>query len=284
MSSAPVGLPGGRKGGLIRGLLPAIGCWRSSFKKKRVSVVPLYRENARLIAEMTAKYRGAGAFCSLGRLTPVLGLTHGDVRAIGLEHGIVATVADAPDDRLLVHEAEFLKAIGYAESLSLDISDYEGADFVFDMNSPQTPQHLCERFDFIYNNGTIEHIFNVPNVLANIHNMLRPGGVVMHSVPVNNHLDHGFYQLSPTLFWDFYSANDYAELDAIMIRRDSKAFGLPWLQWGDRPYNPYRLPRPDLHDGKLDSGVYIMVFAARKVAASTGHRTPQQGCGRATLG
>ena len=74
----------------------------------------------------------------------------------------------------------------------------------FDLNEDELPERLVSRFDAVFNGGTLEHVFHVPNALTSITRMLRPGGVVVHVVPCNGWVNHGFYQISPTLMFDYY--------------------------------------------------------------------------------
>lgn len=69
--------------------------------------------------------------------------------------------------------------LGFPGLQALDISDFEGADHIFDLNQDELPEHLTSRFDAVFNGGTLEHVFHVPNALTSITRMLRPGGVVV---------------------------------------------------------------------------------------------------------
>jgi hypothetical protein len=70
---------------------------------------------------------------------------------------------------------EFFRLMGAQEVNSLDFSSYEGATYVQDMNSP-IPDHLRSRFSVVYDGGTLEHVFNVPQALTNCMEMIRVGG------------------------------------------------------------------------------------------------------------
>ena len=117
----------------------------------------------------------------------------------------------------LITAKYFFKSLGFEEVSAIDVSSYENAEFIFDMNEPQLPEYLQNRFDFICDGSTIEHIFHLPNVLANIHKMLKIGGSIMHISPANNFVEDGFYQLSPTFYFDYYTANNY-QVDFIKLR------------------------------------------------------------------
>ncbi len=107
-----------------------------------------------------------------------------------------------------VDSYELFHLMGFTKVLSSDVSSYEGADIIFDL-SKDLPEDLVEQFDYIYDGGTLEHIFNVPKALNNIGAMCKIGGTIIHDVPCNNWIDHGFYSFSPTAFIDYYQVNKY---------------------------------------------------------------------------
>src|SRR5437763_2766890 len=106
-------------------------------------------------------------------------------------------------------DESILRALGFADYHSMDLSAYESADIIHDLNSPDVPAALVDRFDTIIDGGTLEHVFHLPNALAGIGEMLKVGGRVIHHSPASNWVDHGFYMFSPTLFWDYYNANKF---------------------------------------------------------------------------
>jgi SAM-dependent methyltransferase len=68
---------------------------------------------------------------------------------------------------------------------------------------------LGEQFDVVYNGGTAEHIFNVYEFFRTVHRVTRPRGVMLHGVPFQGWLEHGFYSFNPGFFWDLADANGY---------------------------------------------------------------------------
>jgi len=64
--------------------------------------------------------------------------------------------------------AGFFAQLGFEQVSALDISDYEGADIVGDLNDPDLQRKLGRRFDLVYDSGTIEHIFDAPAALRTI--------------------------------------------------------------------------------------------------------------------
>lgn len=172
-----------------------------------------------------------------------------------------------------ISDHHLFSMLGFDGMRVLDFSDYEGADTVFDLNSEALPDSLLGQFDAVIDGGTIEHIFHVPNVLNNIFKMLKVGGRIIHLSPSSNHIDHGFYMFSPTLFWDYYYCNGF-EVNTCQVgryigpRHDTDL-------WQLSRYQPGCLDQVSI--GGLDNAAYMVVCVATKGPASTGTKVPQQG-------
>jgi hypothetical protein len=87
-----------------------------------------------------------------------------------------------------------------------------------DMNGPNAekldlntldPVLMLPNYNACFNHGTSEHIFNIANVFQLMHKATRVGGLMIHESPFTGWVDHGFYCLQPTLFWDLAAANNY---------------------------------------------------------------------------
>ncbi|MBS0623550.1 MAG: class I SAM-dependent methyltransferase [Verrucomicrobia bacterium] len=107
-----------------------------------------------------------------------------------------------------IDDHTLFRALGFERVASLDYSDFEGADLVYDLNLP-IPKEQWGQFDVVYDGGTAEHVFHFPQFLENVHNLLAEDGIVMHVSPSHNHVDHGFYMFSPQVFSEYYTANHY---------------------------------------------------------------------------
>lgn len=75
-----------------------------------------------------------------------------------------------------------------------------------DLNRPLPP---LGQFDLVINHGTAEHVFDIAQVFASMHAACAVGGLMVHESPFTGWLDHGFYCLQPTLFYDLAAANGY---------------------------------------------------------------------------
>jgi SAM-dependent methyltransferase len=104
------------------------------------------------------------------------------------------------------------KMLGFSVVESIDIFPNENPTHIEDLNHP-IPSRYHEKYDLIFDGGTMEHCFNIVQVLENTVRMLKPGGLLIHMVPFSNWIDHGFYTFSPTLFFDYYSINGFVDLD-----------------------------------------------------------------------
>jgi len=109
-------------------------------------------------------------------------------------------------DRLTEH---YFKAIGFASYDAIDVNSLHGS-LVMDLNTNLKKQYKFTRtFDVTTNNGTGEHIFDQSTVFENAHSLTKKGGLMIHCLPCNNDINHGFYSFSPLLFMDLAEINDY---------------------------------------------------------------------------
>lgn len=163
-----------------------------------------------------------------------------------------------------------LSRLGFSEVRSLDVSDYEGADHIFDLNQPNSLPELINAFDFILDGGTLEHVFHLPNALKAIFQMVRVNGRIFHVSPSSNHIDHGFYMFSPTLFWDYYHANHF-DLNQFQIISHNPAQTYPV-----KIYQYHSGCLNSVSYGGLDHAMYAIHCVVTKTSKSTAEIIPQQ--------
>ena len=96
----------------------------------------------------------------------------------------------------------------FLQPASMTAIDLHGSPAAMPMDLNQ-PVKLDRQFDLVHNNGTLEHIFDIAQCFRSIHDLTRPGGLMIHHAPFVGWVDHGFYSLHPTLFWDLAEANGY---------------------------------------------------------------------------
>ena len=113
-------------------------------------------------------------------------------------------------------------ALGAEELVSVDRSSFEGASCLHDLNNP-FPANMHHSFDMVIDGGTLEHIFNYPNALRNSMHLVRNGGHFVTIAPANSLLGHGFYQISPELFFRvFNNSNGFQLIKIVLFSADTK--------------------------------------------------------------
>lgn len=105
----------------------------------------------------------------------------------------------------------FLEFLGATQVDSMDVSDYEKATLLHDMNEPVADQ-FKGTYDTVIDSGTLEHVFNFPIAIKNCMELLRTGGHYIGITPCNNFFGHGFYQFSPELYYRVFSKENGFEV------------------------------------------------------------------------
>jgi SAM-dependent methyltransferase len=98
----------------------------------------------------------------------------------------------------------YLRGLGASSVTTLDASSFEGADVVADLNRP-LPAELRRTFDTVLDGGTVEHVFDVATALRSTLDAVAVGGHYLAISPADGWPGHGFYQLSPELYFRILS-------------------------------------------------------------------------------
>ncbi len=122
-----------------------------------------------------------------------------DSEAIARWHGL-------PAPTRIVESVHFFALLGFDLEV-LDVVEARGGELLHDLNEP-VPQRLHARYALVVDPGTLEHCFNIAQAAKNVAEMVAPGGCAFHGNPLNMY-NHGFYNLNPTWYSDFYAANGF---------------------------------------------------------------------------
>jgi hypothetical protein len=114
--------------------------------------------------------------------------------------------ATAVTDRVVEAKALFA-ALGFELDV-LDITQARGGEIIHDLNLP-LPASLEARYAAVLDAGTLEHCFNIAQAAKNVASAVALHGFAMHGNPLNMY-NHGFYNLNPTWYHDFYEDNGFA--------------------------------------------------------------------------
>ncbi len=174
---------------------------------------------------------------------------------------------DSPN-RKYTSDRVFFTLLTGSPCLTLDVSDYEGAEYVWDLNE-KIPDHWAHTFHTVIDSGSLEHVFNISQALVNMNLLTAKEGRIIHITPANNYLEHGFYQFSPTLFIDYYGVNKFKKLSCKVIQQSTWDGSKGWRSW---EWNVKRA-----YSNLITKKMTVLFISAEKDVLSTEEVTPQQG-------
>jgi SAM-dependent methyltransferase len=110
----------------------------------------------------------------------------------------------------IVESRHFFSLIGYELTIA-DIARIRGDELLVDLNESLEPVLASQPFDLVIDGGTAEHCFNIGQAFKNMAEVVKVGGYILHINPAAM-FNHGFYNLNPTLYADFYGENGFTVL------------------------------------------------------------------------
>lgn len=126
---------------------------------------------------------------------------------------VPAEFAQADGNRFAACKAFYAATFAPSAICAVDFNGTPAA-LRHDLNEPlkldiRTKDVSADYFDVVINHGTAEHVFNIAQVFKTMHDHCADGGLMIHESPFTGWVDHGFYCLQPTLFYDLARANCY---------------------------------------------------------------------------
>jgi hypothetical protein len=152
---------------------------------------------------------------SIGRQN--LAMSHTELQYV-LDH----MDSDAIENIIDRYADKLFECLGAKSVQSLDYSAYEGATLIHDMNQPIGGE-LKERFDLVFDGGSLEHIFNFPISMKNCMEMVKIGGHLILHTPANNYFGHGLYQFSGELFYRVLSPENGFQVKRMIAAEDTSS-------------------------------------------------------------
>ena len=116
----------------------------------------------------------------------------------------------------IITSKEIFESFGFKNYDDIDFSTDDGCNIIHDMNIP-IPEQYHNKYDLVFECGTLEHIFDVKTVFENIIKMTKVDGYVCHISPFD-WLNHGFYNFSLTIFYDVYRVNGFDNMKFYIIK------------------------------------------------------------------
>ena len=166
-----------------------------------------------------------------------------------------------------ISDKAFFDLFGVRELVSMDVSAYEGADIIHNLNLP-VPEHLNGQFDFIIDGGTFDHLFDVRVAFENLVKLLRPGGRVLQWNAASNFTGSAYLSFGPDFCYDYYVSNQFADCQVYVVEVRNPGQDELWdfyLFEGTGDYVAFRSPH-----------VQMTVVMAEKGLHSTWDRMPVQ--------
>lgn len=168
-----------------------------------------------------------------------------------------------------------MRSIGIEKVNFLDVTDYEGADIVHDLGYP-VPDSLLDRYDFIYNGGCFDNMFNPGVAMINLSKMLRSGGRVVCLESASS-WNSPYLIYSPGWFWDYYVTNAFADCKIYIgsYHDNDDLFYGPW----DWYYVNLTSANSDKNGGPpeaIENNHLVIITVSEKGESSTSERQPIQ--------
>lgn len=150
-----------------------------------------------------------------------------------------------------------------------DVVQERGCEILCDLN--MQIRHETS-YDIVLDVGTTEHCFNVAQAIMNMAGFVRIGGYILHENPFNWG-NHGFYNLNPTFFVDFYEANGFKMLECKLANKKGDYINVP-------PGNRFRYTESEMNVFAMAQRVTIQPFVY-PVQRKYAHLIPAAGADRA---
>jgi hypothetical protein len=137
-----------------------------------------------------------------------------------------------------IHAKTFFNVLGIKDKDYYDVDkfDFDKPKILHDLEKPLNKKYK-KFFNLIVDSGTLEHIFDIKSVMSNTINITKLGGYVLQFIPTNNFLNHGFYQINPTFFYDFYTANGFKVIESYIV--EFKGSGYRFHNYNQKSFNTF---------------------------------------------
>jgi hypothetical protein len=124
-----------------------------------------------------------------------------------------------------------------------------------DLNFDNAPGNLKGRFHYVSNMGTTEHIINQMQAFKVIHDLTAVDGIMMHVLPSQGLVNHGFFLYHPNFFFTMSRTNGYKVVYASV----SKGRHIPYPEGTIELMSRFDPSIAKRHDGyaPMDSGLTV---------------------------
>ena len=140
---------------------------------------------------------------------------------------------------------------------SLDVDGSPGS-IPIDLNFDSVPAKAVGKYQLVTNYGTTEHVANQLNAFKVIHDLTSVGGLMVHELPAQGHVNHGLVSYNFNFFWTLSRSNGY-EVVLADYRQSPQSYHLPDnITEFIREINPHH--HPNLSDFNISDGSLKLVL------------------------
>ncbi len=176
-----------------------------------------------------------------------------------------------------ISDASLFSLFTDAKVQALDVSDYEGAEIVCNLNEPLR-ETLVGQFDFIYNGSCLDNIFDPATSIKNLSRLLNSSGRIVH-VEHGSSFNGPYLMYPPDWFYDYYAVNQFSDCKVYVALFNGGLIESGWdaYSWDPVVYLKDK-KEPSLHyetssSIKIDS---VIITVAEKGSESTSSNAPVQ--------
>lgn len=108
--------------------------------------------------------------------------------------------------------------LGFTRTLAVDVSDFEGAELVVDLNRP-IEKELAGICDFLFDGSVLDNIFDPVTGLRNAARMVRPGGRLLFTNAGNYSTRFNaipYLIFTGVWFYDYFAINNFSDLQVFV--------------------------------------------------------------------
>ncbi len=157
----------------------------------------------------------------VGRQTILL--TEDELLELASKYGVKVSLKDLVIDDTTkasfghnyITDRSFMKLCGVSNLQSIDVSDYEGATIVHDLNK-EIPLYLKNCADLIIDGSTLDNVFDPVMVLKNLSKMLKPGGRLF-SCNMGSNYNCPYFIPTPSWFYDYFVVNNFFDVNVYVV-------------------------------------------------------------------
>lgn len=126
-----------------------------------------------------------------------------------------------------ITDKQFFNLLGDCEVNAMDVSTYENAEIIHNLNFP-IPQELEGSFDYIIDGGTFDHLFDLKTALSNITRILKEDGRLLMWNGASNFTGVAYMSFAPDFFRDYMLVNKFKSVHVYIAETVTQAQGSQW--------------------------------------------------------